>query len=556
MRLNIKRKIADNTDSEDIVTLLLKDRGINNRAEFITPPNPTTIDFSFFFAENKTFKKNRDLILKKLQTIREKKKTIVVYTDYDADGITGGAILWETLHLLGFKAMPYVPNRKTEGYGFSKAGIDSVKKQLDPALIISVDHGIVAHDKIAYAKTLGIPIIVTDHHQKLDKKHDDAYAVFHTDKLSGSGVAYFFAKEIYENFKSQMSNVKRLENNFSSDYLVLASIGTIADMVPLTGAARSVVKYGLLSFKNISRSGISELLKESGIAGRDITPYEVGFIIAPRINAFGRLGHALDALRLLCTKQEKRAYELAQMAGETNKKRQFLVEKALEEAEKMANKNKKLIILYSQKWEEGIIGLIASKIAEKYYRPTIVITKSDGFAKASARSIQGFDITTFLRGLKDYLVDVGGHKAAAGFTIEIKNIDEFIKVAQKKADELLNDADLTPQLNIDLQIALSNVSMSLALELEKLDPYGVGNPKPVFYSTGEIIDARLIGKNSNHLKLSIKDQNSFPLEIIFFNEGAKFTTLSLGQKINVAYTIEIDRWNGSERVKGMGRYLS
>ncbi len=557
MKLNIKRTINAKISSDQIIDYLLKDRGISDKKIFFNPPHPTDIHFEDFFEDTSSFKKNRTNVLTLLNDIKKSGNAIVVYTDYDADGITGGAILWETLYLLGFNAMPYVPNRKTEGYGFSKKGIDAVKKQFNPALIISVDHGIVAHEQIAYAKSLGVPIIITDHHQKLDRKHDDAMAVFHTDKLSGSGVAYFFAKELYENFNPPAggSNFKLLENNFSSDYLALASIGTISDLVSLVGPARSITKHGLAAFKKINRAGVNELLKEAGIADRDITPYEVGFIIAPRINAFGRLGHALDALRLLCTKQEKRAYELAQMAGETNRMRQELVEKALKEAEQMVDTNKKLIIIYSQNWEEGIIGLIASRIAEKFYRPTIAMTKSDGFAKASARSVGTFDITAFLRSLKDYLVDVGGHKAAAGFTIETKYISKFIKKSEEKAKSMLSDSDLVRHINVDAQIPLSVATTKLAQNLEKLAPFGIGNPKPLFYSQGKLIEARLLGKKNDHLKIHIKDKDSFPLEVIFFNEGKKFADLSRGQKMSIVYNLAIDRWNEGEKLKGFGKLI-
>ncbi|MEK9169983.1 MAG: DHH family phosphoesterase, partial [Patescibacteria group bacterium] len=317
MQITFKHELKpdDKLTNDKIVNLILKSRNIKDLDQFLNPPSPLTRTLNDFGPYKKSFEK----VMKILKDIKEKNQMIVVYTDYDADGITGGAILWETLYLLGFKVMPYVPHRKLEGYGFSNIGIDNVKKQFDPALIISVDHGITKVEEIKYAAKLGIKIIVTDHHLKGDKI-PNAEAVFHIPALSGSGVAYFFAKEIFDALKTPAVEERSgktagvnssLANNFTTDYLALASIGTIADLVPLTGPSRSLVKYGLETFPKIKRFGIKHILKQAGIQDKKITPYEVGFMIAPRINAIGRLEHAIDALRLLCTNDEKKAYDLA-----------------------------------------------------------------------------------------------------------------------------------------------------------------------------------------------------------------------------------------------------
>jgi len=597
MKIKIKRKIDKQKQfsDEQIIDFLLKDRGIKHKEDFLNPKCPEKISFNEFFS-----KKEFDKVIKKLKEIKEKGGMVVVYTDYDADGITGGAILWETLHLLGFKAMPYVPYRKLEGYGFSKKGIDKIKKLYNPSLIISVDHGISAAEKISYAKSLGISIIITDHHMKSAKKPDDALAtsdvalaIFHTDKLSGSGVAYFFAKEIFSHFyktstvkntqgrtaavlenslsgtaavkdnkKTSEVNWKLLENNFSFDYLSLASIGTIADLVPLLGPSRSITKYGLEAFPKVGRMGIKHILKEAGIENRKITPYEIGFIIAPRINALGRLEHAIDALRLLCTSKEEKAQMLAAKIGEKNRERQDLVGKTIEEAKKIVSsqwssvsKMPKIIILSSDKWHEGIIGLIASKLVDEFYRPTIIMAINDGFAKGSARSISGFDVTLFLRSQKKYLVDIGGHKAAAGFTIEKDKIDKFIKKAEKDAGKILTEKNLEREIKVDLAIPLSKINISLVKKIESLEPFGIGNPQPLFYSEGKLVDAKLFGKNNNHLKIYLKDDSSFPLEFVFFGQGQDFLKLSRGQKIAVVHNLEIDRWRGKEKIRGKGKII-
>ena len=560
-------KPSDKITPQQLVDLILKHRQIKDINEFLNPQSPLKISILDF-----GFKKEWGKTLKLLKEIKKKNQMIIVYTDYDADGITGGAILWETLYLLGFKTMPYVPNRKTEGYGFSIIGIDKVIKKFNPALIISVDHGITKVKEIEYAKKKGIKIIITDHHLKSDKT-PKAEAIFHIPELSGSGVAYFFAKEIFTRLQKQSigrtaavkeersdgkTTAVKLKENFETDYLALASIGTIADLVPLIGPSRSIAKLGLDAFSKVKRYGIRHILKEAGIENKKITPYEVGFIIAPRINAVGRLKDATDALRLLCTTNESRAKELAQYVGDKNRERQDLVKKSVEEAEinlksQISNVKSipKIIILVSQKWHEGIIGLIASKITEEFYRPTIVLTKTNGVYKGSARSIPPFHITNFLRSLKKYLIDVGGHAQAAGFTIEEKKLNDFVTAAQELSSKLIKDKELERKIEVDIKVPVSKVNLDLVKALEKLEPFGIANPRPTFLSEDVITNAQLFGKTNNHLKIFIEN-----LELIAFNQGEKFKQLSRGEKINVVYSLEINYWGNQEKVRGMIKFLS
>lgn len=567
MKINFRHEVKpeDNLTPEKLISLILQHRKIKDVKEFLNPKPPSSISLSDFDLK---YKKSFANVTGILDRIKKDNGMIVVYTDYDADGITGGAILWETLHHLGFKAMPYVPDRKKEGYGFSIAGIDNVIKQFDPRLIISVDHGITKAREVEYAKKKNIKVIVTDHHLKSDET-PKADAIFHIPALSGSGVAYFFAKEIYKHFSSLTANNDLLTANFSSDYLALASIGTIADLVPLVGPSRSIVKHGLEVFPKVTRFGIRHILKQAGIEGRKITPYEVGFIIAPRINAVGRLYHAIDALRLLCTTSEEKARELAGKIGKINTDRQALVEKYVNEARsilqtksKSANRHlqgepaTKIIILVSDSWNEGIIGLIASKIAEEFYRPVIVMTKTDGHYKGSARSIPSFHVTDFLRGLKDHLVDVGGHAQAAGFTVEEKKLAGFKAAAIKSAEKLIREKDLERQVSADIKIPVSKINISLARSLESLEPFGIGNPRPAFLSQAVITGARLFGKQNDHLKVFVSDPD-YPLhtadhsiEMIAFGQAELFKNLNRGQETKVVYTLEIDRWNNNERIRG------
>lgn len=542
----------------EFIALLLKQRGITDTNAFLHPVSPLTLtlrDFGYDQEINKSVE-----LLKKA---RHEGNYVVVYTDYDADGITGGSIVWETLHLLGFKVMPYVPHRKHEGYGFSIKGIDKVKHDFNPALIISVDHGITAVDQIAYAKSIGIPVIVTDHHHKQDRIPEAAEAIFHIPLLSGSGVGYFFAKEMWSAFRKidgfiPKKNDAVLEKHFNSDYLSLASIGTIADLVPLVGPSRSVVKYGLDAFPVVTRAGIKHICREAQITDKTITPYEIGFVIAPRINAVGRLEHALDALRLLCTTSDQKAFELSSKVGKMNTDRQELVKTSVAQAREMVEKMKEkgdlppIIILHSSHWHEGIIGLIASNLLEAYYRPIIIMTEGDGLMKGSARSIASFHITHFFEELREYFMNFGGHAGAAGFSLAREKLETFLEKAVEVARSKITPTDLEREMHVDLSIPVSHVSLSLAKAIESLSPFGIGNPQPSFVSEVELVSASIMGKNQNHLKLTVKDPaaKSFPLEMVAFGKGDLYPQLSRGILLKIAYQLDINRWKGRESLQG------
>lgn len=557
MKVSFLQELETGKDytNEDIISLILKTRDLKEPlTSFLKPKNPLSISLADWGLAAE-IKKTLEI----LAGVRQRGGTIVVYTDYDADGITGGSILWETLHSLDFKVMPYVPHRQTEGYGFSIAGINAIKEKYDPSLIISVDHGITAREQVRYAASLGMPVIITDHHLKPAELPDAAEAIFHVPELSGSGVAYFFAKMCFEHFGGQVSKMRRdlLDYYFAHDYLSLASIGTLADLVPLNGASRSVVKYGLAAFSQMRRVGMQEILREAGIEGKRITPYEIGFIIAPRINAIGRLEHAIDALRLLCTRDTKRAAELASKVAQTNRDRQALVTQAVNEAVAQVESNygselPAIITLTSDHWHEGIIGLISSRITEKYNRPTIVITKGDGKHKGSARSIGDFHITDFLRSLREHLIDVGGHKGAAGFSIEGKKLAAFQQKVSEISNTQFTTIDLEKSITADLKLPISRVSLSLAKALEELEPFGIGNQKPIFYSHAQVLGADLFGKRKEHLKLYVKDPqvSSFPFELVQFSGASLKPELARGRQLDIVFNGEIDRWTGTEKLRG------
>lgn len=525
--------------SEDIIQVLLENRGLKTKAQiqkFLLPSPPEKLTVEDVGIEAKPLMQAIARITKAIT----KKESVVVYADYDADGITAGAIVWEALYNLGVKIMPYIPHRVDEGYGLSLKGIDTVKSEFNPGLIITVDQGVTAYEKVEYAKSLGIDVIVTDHHVKPEKIPD--CCMVHTTDLSGSGIAWFLMKEIYSSLSMSLPN----------DYLAIAAIGTIADMVPLTGANRTIAKYGLEAINHTERVGLLALIGDAGLTLGDLGTYDISHIIAPRLNAMGRLVHAMDALRLLCAKKTDKATELASKLGMTNKERQQLTSETTAHAMNTLKKTvlqKKLLFIHHETYNQGVIGLVAGKLVEEYYRPAIVIARGEEYSKASARSIVGFNIVEVIRSCSDILVDVGGHPMAAGFTVETKNLEVLQKRLEEIAEHVLNEEKLTRLLRIDTEIPLECITEELWEKIQQFEPFGMGNFEPVFATKKvKIVDSRLVGAEGKHLKLKVAENNCL-YDAIAFGFGNLFTQLKPGNPIDIAYTIDMNVWNGNRKLQ-------
>src|SRR6185369_4209714 len=457
--------------TDELIDLLLANRGIKTakeRDEFLHPTlenvTPDTVGI-----DPKQLKKALGRINKAI----EKKEQIVVFGDYDVDGITGSAILWEVLHSLGADVLPYIPHRVDEGYGLSTLGIQNAKlKVQNLKLIITVDNGIVANEAVTFANKQKIDVIITDHHVPPSgelEKVPDAFAIVHTTKLCGAGVALLLAKALGIN---------------EDGHLELATLGTVADLVPLTGANRAIVKYGLEKVADTKRPGLQELYKNAGLQKEVFSPYEIGYVIGPRLNASGRVESAMDSLRLLCTTKRERAIELAAKLELVNKERQQLLKEAKEHAiagvRALGLDIRKLLFVSHESYAQGIIGLVAGKLVEEFYRPAIVLAIGEKQSKASARSVSGFNIIEFLRLHTSHLINVGGHPMAAGFTIETAKIAVFKKTLEKKADEFLTEEILTRNLKIDCELPFSLITQKLYQSLQQLAPFGMQNAEPVF----------------------------------------------------------------------------
>ncbi|MBI3385024.1 single-stranded-DNA-specific exonuclease RecJ [Candidatus Gottesmanbacteria bacterium] len=543
--------------SEDLLAIILENRGLitkKDQQEFLHPFEPSQLTAKELEISPGDLTKS----LKRISQAIKKQEQIVVYGDYDCDGITATAIMWQTLFNLGARVLPFIPDRAEEGYGLSLAGLDNLKEKIpETKLIITVDHGIVAVEQTEYAqKKLGLDVIITDHHTKA-KKLPKAFAIIHTRKLSGSGLSWFVAKELLRH-SGESREAERLQNRFWTsqndvNLLDLPALGTIADMVPLVGANRSIAKYGLAEIQKTSRVGLLALIKEAGLIREKIGTYEVSFVLAPRLNALGRIDNALDALRLLCTKDEKKAQQLAMRLNEVNGERQRLTEETVFHARAQLTENSKqisnLIFISHETYNQGVIGLVAGKLVESFYRPAIVVSKGRVFSKASARSISGFNIVEAIRTQTDLLIDVGGHPMAAGFTIETEKLEILEQRLTEFAEKNISEELLKRQLIIDGKLDLENITSELFEKLEELKPFGMKNPEPLFCSEVEVVETRLVGATAKHLKLVVRGSSDQNYDAIAFNFGGLAGKINKGDKIQIAYTIAKDEWNGNNKLQ-------
>src|SRR3989344_246015 len=534
MRWNVEKR-----KSENILTHLLKLRGVESAKDFLNPPSPYSLTAAQVGIDEAQLVKAIARIKKAIKN----KETIVVYGDFDIDGVSATAIMWETLHELGAVVWPYIPDRKSEGYGFSKAGIKSVKEKHSPTLVITVDHGITAPDFVKQLADDGVDVIVTDHHQapvesQMKLLHKHSLAVLHTTVLAGAGISWFVSR--------QLDNLRD-----NPERLALAALGTIGDVLPLQGPNRQIVSHALPLLSQSNRVGIRSLLQESGLLGIDLDPYHIGYILGPRINAAGRLGDALDALRLLCTKDERAAIAIAQKLASLNRKRQLMTNEQINTSLEQLKDVKgmpPLLVIADSSYDEGIIGLIAGSLSRRFYRPTIVIAQNEnGISKASARSIPGVDIIKLIRQVEDQLVNAGGHTMAAGFSLETANISQVAEELIQKAVDQIDPELLERVLNIDLELNMEEITRDLLDKIEELKPFGTSNEKPIF-SMSQIYldDVRKIGKEGNHLKVKVSG-----IDAIGFSKVYLLEKINIKEPVDIAFTLDLNVWNGNENLQLM-----
>ncbi|MDD3679710.1 MAG: single-stranded-DNA-specific exonuclease RecJ [Candidatus Shapirobacteria bacterium] len=530
---------------KEIVDFLLSDRDIKNKKTFFKPPHPADINPAQVGIDPEQIIKAHQLIV----SVKKTGKKILVWGDYDADGIVGTTLLWEALWKSGFDALPFIPNR-ADGYGLNSQSFKKLYHNYpDIGLVITVDNGIVAHQEVSSIASLGLKIIITDHHAK-EKKTPQANAVIWSEQVCGAAVAWFLARKIIG------------QKDYGLDLLALA---TVADMMPLLGVNRSLVKYGLKYLINTSRPGLVALIKQASIKKEEIGVYHLGFLLGPRLNAMGRLYNALDSVRLLCTTDQGRASVLASKLDSANRERQLMTSQALEILNDIVKKEKlaeeKLIFVSHPSLASGIIGLVAGKLTDQSYRPSVVLACENGFFKASCRSIKGFDIIKALQKL-DCLINVGGHPLAAGFTIKKGDFDQVKKSLLKLADKAIDEEMLKPVLPIDAQVSFADLDHSFWRQLNRLTPFGLGNPEPLFYTPGVIIkDLRKVGRNGDHLKLVLDEAKTRKVEkapaVINIDDqllpgigfGLGKESLAIGDKIDIAFNLILNCYRGQKNLE-------
>jgi single-stranded-DNA-specific exonuclease len=496
---------------------------------------------------------NMELAIERLIEALREGENILIYGDYDVDGITGVSLLYEALFKLGGKVSFYIPNRLTEGYGLTKVGI---KKLLSnkPNLIIAVDCGMTAIEAVDFANSNGIDIIICDHH-KTNNCLPDAYAVLNPKQaacsypfkeLAGVGVAFKLIQGLFQVLNYSKEELER--------YMDLVAIGTAADIVPLIDENRVFVKFGLEQINKCPRSSIFALQESSSLLGREIDVSTIIFSLAPRLNAVGRMSNAKAAVHLLTCTSLQQARHLAQVLESENKIRRNFDDATYQEALNIIENSvdlskEKIIILTKKNWHPGVIGIIASRIMEKYNRPTILISVRNGMGKGSARSTSNFNIYDALNSVCHLLDNFGGHKFAAGFTIKEKVIEKFKNEVKGITEKFIQSEDLTPTLEVQSEISLSQLDAKLLKWLKLFAPYGTENMPPVFVSRGLEIVGNIQMIHDNHLKLKVR-QDGINIDAIFYN-FSKFSKRldTSNQKIDSAYVIEENTWNSQTTIQ-------
>lgn len=509
--------------SDNLIEQLLLNRGLKTKSE----------QEKFFNPKLSDFKKDLEIpgvdkALGRVLGAIKKGELIVVYGDYDADGLCATAAAYLGLTLAGAKVLPYIPHREKEGYGLSKVGLE-VAKEKGAKLVITVDNGIAAIEAAVEAEKLGLDLIITDHHlpkETLPK----ALAIIHSTLMCGAAVSWCLVRQL-------------VDERDADDLLDLVAIATVCDMMPMIGVNRALTKIGLQKLNQTKKVGLLALMKQAQLQKGKINAYHIGHVLGPRLNAKGRLEHSLDTLRLLCTKDPTKAGDLANMLGDANDQRKQLVDEGLILARTLAQgHSKNIMILESETWIPGITGLIAGRMREEYNLPVVVISKGEEFSKGSARSINGLNIVETIRQCSEILVDVGGHPGAAGFTIATEKIGLFKTRLAQVCDGM--EMDQTDKLVVEAVLKTDQLSLQTAYDLTKFEPTGVGNLKPILASLGvKLSDLKTVG-NGQHLKGRINGIN-----FIAFGMGGLINELSAKEIVDLAYYLDVDDFDGREKIQ-------
>ncbi len=535
-------KIEDEYGISNLLAKILVNRNLTKKEDIDLFLKPTRHDF-----HNPYLMPDMALAVDRIIKAINNKEKILIYGDYDVDGITSITVVKNFLLERGANVTQYIPNRLNEGYGLNK---DAIKKISDDGinLIITVDCGISGIEEVDYANSLGLEVIVTDHHEVgevlpnaiavVDAKRKDSTYPFR--ELAGVGVGFKLIQAIAQRLE--------LEEKEYLKYLDIVCIGTISDIVPLVDENRVIAKLGLKLVEVTKNVGLKALLEASGY--KKIDSFTVSFGLAPRINACGRMGKEKEALNLFLTQDENEAKKIALRLNEYNKERQDIEKRIYEDAVnniEKSEKNKQVLVLGSEKWHHGVIGIVASKITDLYFKPSILICFEEDEGKGSGRSIPGFDLYESLTNCSENLEKFGGHSMAVGVTLKKENFEKFKEEFEKYAQNS-NICDIIPIIKIDEEITLEDINIKAVEELNMLEPFGEANKMPLFmYKNLKIHSIRTLSEGK-HIKLTLKD-NNFYIDSIGFNLGHLAEEYQIGDKVDVVGSLEINRFNGRESVQ-------
>ncbi len=541
-------------DIHPIALNLLCQRGLNTKEKiefFLNPDYDRDISDPFLFSD-------MEKAVGRIKKAKDGGEKVIIFGDYDADGITSTVILKEALEKIGIVSEIYIPDKKTEGYGLNLGAIDGFKKK-GISLIITVDCGTTNAEEIKKSGDLGIDVIIIDHHHAPEKL-PEALAIINPEvkdsgypfnNLAGVGVTFKLVQAVYKSFIPEESErVKWL--------LDLVAIGTIADCVPLVGENRVIAKFGLLVLSKTRRPGLRELFSVGRIMiDEDNYPdaRKVAFQIAPRLNAAGRMDHANTAFNLLVENNQALARGLALEIEASNQKRQKETDRVTEEVRILANnvfKDKKFIFAVGEHFPIGTAGLVAGKIADEFHKPAAVFQKEEKVSRGSFRSIPELNIIELLEKCKDLTLKCGGHSQAAGVTVENKNLEKFYEKLTGLIEKKLEGKELGPVIEIDSEISSGDIDFELAETLGKLEPFGEGNEEPVFLARDMVVqEIKTVGSTGKHIKLFLRPAGDSPkiFEAIGFGLNEKFNYLKAGNRVDAVFNLQLDNWNGNKKIQ-------
>ncbi|HAO81649.1 TPA: single-stranded-DNA-specific exonuclease RecJ [Candidatus Veblenbacteria bacterium] len=539
---------------DPVLLQLLWNRGLKDQAaidEFLNPDWLADVHDPFLFKDMKR-------AVERIYEAIGGNQTIGVFGDYDADGVTAAVIITSTLKKLGAKVEVYLPHREREGYGLNEEAIRYLKDR-GVSLLITCDCGVANPSQVSLANSLGLTVIVTDHHQA-QAELPAAFAILHPGLagesypfkfLSGGGVAFKLVQGL---LRYEGCHLSQTEREIQEKWLLdLVAISTVADMVKLTGENRTLVKYGLTVLRKTRRLGLKKLIEVAGLNFDDLDTYAIGFQIAPRINAAGRMDHANAAYALLMSENSTEAEELARSINLTNSQRQAITDVMFKEAcEQIGKINIKTFFIqaYKPEWSLGLVGLVAGKLVQQYNRPALVMCQvGDKIAGSGRAGVGGFDLANALTACSEYLVSFGGHKEAAGFSLSIDQLENFLSKFAKLAKAHLSGQDLTAKLAVDAVFTLDKIDWHIAEQVELLEPFGQGNHGARFASYGVLIaNTQPVGSAGQHLRLELSFESSHQ-RFIWFNSAESSKQFSIGDKVDVVYEVGVNEWNNTRQLE-------